>query len=182
MYCRYAPCSLTLCFWSRVMCSKKEKHPLEKSLAVFPLVPQSKQNLVSDSVSYRAEVGRKHALPEYHRMLPRLQPITSSSSVSSNNNTNNNNNNDDNSKTQHRRSGTKRKGKWKSEENPYYVTRRKLDLAAKYLPKKSDSLTFKLPPILSLQPDSLQDNKEGKTCILWGISFYTGFTDFWASC
>jgi len=137
------------------MGNKKEKHPLEKSLAVFPLIPQSKQNLVSasDSVSYRAEVVRKHQQSECDRVFSRQQGEDTSLARS------NNKKISSNSKTLHC-SPTKGKGKRNSDENPYLVTKRKLNLAAKYLPKKSDSLTFKLPPILS-SPCSIS-NKEGK--------------------
>jgi len=122
--------------------SRRKKHPLEKSLAIFPLVPRIK-SLVSNPFSSSLLSCSSPAAPSRRKRYDGA----SHSATTNFNRTNYNTSNQSFSAIERHPL---------IDDNNYHSTKRKLNHASKYLPKKQGGpLTFKLPPILSSRQSSL---------------------------
>ena len=125
------------------------RHPLEKSLSIFPLVPQSKQNLVSSPLqnnqSTSVSLARRQPQTRRPSQCHRVEVNFPSASAITN--------------VEHPSRASLR-------DEFYFNTKRKLDQASKFIPKRSGILPLKLPPISSSPSSQINDlstNSDGQS-------------------
>jgi len=109
------------------------RHPLEKSLSIFPLVPRSKQSLVSSSLQHENQstsVSLARRQPQTrrpsqcHQVEVNFPPASAITNV-------------------------EHPSKDSLRDEFYFNTKRKLDQASKFIPKKNVMIPLKLPPLSS---------------------------------
>jgi len=138
--------------------SRPTKHPLEKSLAIFPLVPRTKilvYNPVS-SLSLSLSSASSLSSPSASSRRKRRKGASRSANTTT-----------DFDRTNYTTSTQSFSGIERHplvDDQNFHSTKRKLNQASKYLPKKQDGpLTFKLPPILSSRQSSLVLHQNGES-------------------
>ena len=164
----------------------QQRHPLEKSLAIFPLVPRSKINLASSpfsssncSITSYGSTRRRRAAGanrsadssnEYNRILVDFSRSFSNSTT--------------NKKTKSDQYQPPSCSNAADDSN-FQSTKRKLDAASKYLPKRQafgDPLTFKLPPIASSRPSLiLQHSTESNGKPLFEYYYFASYFKYFSS-